>query len=85
MTEKIIEDSELTASTAAATILWERGGGVPQRTRIFSENMKWFFGLAGILLVALAGFMIARSRDDEASIANEYAIIEDIIEGEIKE
>jgi hypothetical protein len=85
MIEKTIEDSELVATTAAATILWERSGGVATQPRFFSENMKWFFGLAGILLVALAGFIIARSRDDEASIANEYAIIEDIIEGEIKE
>jgi hypothetical protein len=84
-TEKTIEDSELTATTAAATILWERSGGVPDHTRFFSENTKWVFGLLGILLVALAGFIIARSHDDEASIANEYAIIEDIIEGEIKE
>ena len=78
-------DSPSAAASLASTILWERGGGVHDQTRMFSENMKWFFGLAGILLVALAGFIIARSRDDEASIANEYAIIEDIIEGEIKE
>lgn len=83
--EKATEDSQLMASTAAATILWERSGEVPLQTQIFSRGMKWFYALAGILLVALAGFIIARSRDDEASIANEYAIIEDIIEGEIKE
>lgn len=69
------------ASGTAAAVLWEREG-VPVSGQLSSE-MKWFFIFMGLLLVLLAGFIIARSRVDEATIANEYAIIEDIIEGDV--
>lgn len=68
------------ASDTAATVLWERGG-TPVSGQ-FSSEMRWFFAFMGLLLIALAGFIIVRSRVDEATIADEYAIIEDIIESE---
>ena len=81
----VVESSPSATSSAAATILWDRGGEMQGEGQFSSENLKWFFALAGLLLIALAGSIIARSRVDEAAISNEYAIIEDIIEGEIKE
>jgi LPXTG-motif cell wall-anchored protein len=61
-------------------VLWERG--VVPAPGQFSSEMQWFFVFMGFLLVALAGFIIVRSRVDQATIADEYAIIEDIIESE---
>lgn len=79
--DKIVQRAMmLSASDTAAAVLWERGG-IPVSGQLSSE-MKWFFIFMGLLLVALAAFIIARSRVDEATIANEYAIIEDIIESE---
>jgi hypothetical protein len=68
------------ASSTAATVLWERG--VVPAPGQFSSEMQWFFVFMGFLLIALAGFIIVRSRVDQATIADEYAIIEDIIESE---
>jgi hypothetical protein len=68
------------SSETAATVLWERSSA-PDSGQ-FSSMMRWFFAFMGFLLVALAGFIIMRSRVDEATIADEYAIIEDIIESE---
>lgn len=80
-----IAESAPAISGAAATILWERTPDVSGGGQLFSVYMKWFFLLIGIILTALAGIIIARSRVSEDMIANEYAIIEDIIESEIKE
>jgi PKD repeat protein len=80
-TQRIVSGEAMpSASGAAATVLWERGA-VPAPGQ-FSSEMRWFFVFMGFLLVALAGFIIVRSRVDQATIADEYAIIEDIIESE---
>lgn len=76
-----------TATGTAAAVLWERGAaeaavGVGPLSYDLEGGMKWSFALAGVLLIVLAGFIISRSRIDEATVADEYAIIEDIIEGE---
>jgi hypothetical protein len=68
------------ATNTAATVLWERGD--VSAPSLFSSQMRWFFVFMGFLLIVLAGFIIVRSHVDQATIADEYAIIEDIIEGE---
>lgn len=70
---------------ASAAALWgnsideltEGGDSAPS----IPAGAQWFFALAGIILIALAGFIIARTKIDQATVADEYAIIEDIIEG----
>ena len=42
--------------------------------------MRWFFVFFGMLLLGVAGVLLLRSRIDEPSPADEYAIISDIIE-----
>ncbi len=73
-------------STAAATVLWQHEGAKYANTAGFlgydtSTVRSAFFVILGIILVVLAWFIIVRSRVDEATAADEYAIIEDIIEG----
>ena len=73
------------AKETAATILWQRGvatnsASIGDLASDFSRELQWFFGIAGLLLIILAGFIIARSNDAPVSVAGEYAIIEDIIE-----
>jgi hypothetical protein len=46
-----------------------------------SRQRMWLLILAVAALVAAAGYIIIRSRVDEASPADEYAIMEDIFEG----
>ena len=76
----------IAASDTAATVLWERGGGAPLIAQSASANtMKWFFALTGLMLIAIAGYMLLRKRTGEMMIGNEYTIVEDIIEREIKE
>lgn len=78
---KITESKVLPSVTeTAATVLWERDHA-PESEQ-FSPAMRWFFVFMGFLLLILAVFIIARSHIDKATIADEYAIIEDIIEGE---
>ncbi len=46
---------------------------------------RWFFVFSGFLLLVLAAVILARSHVDRPTPADEYAIIEDIIEGEDEE
>lgn len=70
---------------ASAAALWEEGiEALPDISETPSSipiGTQWFFALAGVILIALAGFIIARTKIDQATRADEFAIIEDIIEG----
>lgn len=46
---------------------------------------RWFFVFSGFLLLVLAAVILVRSHIDRPTPADEYAIIEDIIEGEDEE
>lgn len=71
---------ETAKGAAVGTVLWQQRGVSPQFLTL-SGSMQWLFVILGILSVILAAYIIARSRIDEATAADEYAIIEDIIEG----
>jgi hypothetical protein len=74
-----------TSSSVAATVLWEKTGDTTLSAGVFSGHgmlaERWMFGIFGSILVLIAGYMIARSRGGEPTVEDEYAIIEDIIEG----
>lgn len=71
---------ETAKGAAVGTVLWQRQGVSPQFLTL-SGSMQWLFVVLGILSIILAAYIIMRSRVDEATAADEYAIIEDIIEG----
>lgn len=71
---------ETAKGAAVGTVLWQRQGVSPQFLTL-PGSMQWLFVVLGILSIILAAYIIARSRIDEATAADEYAIIEDIIEG----
>ncbi|HSE35502.1 MAG TPA: lamin tail domain-containing protein [Candidatus Paceibacterota bacterium] len=70
---------------ASAAALWEEGiealPDISESPSSIPIGTQWFFALAGVILIALAGFIIARTKIDQATRADEFAIIEDIIEG----
>ena len=81
--ERLVMDNAIaTNSVAAATILWERDAKKQGEPLGFldSGGLQWFFILLGMALLVLAGIVIARSRVDEPSLADEYAIVSDIID-----
>lgn len=71
---------ETARGAAVGTVLWQRPGVSPQFSTL-PNSMQWLFVVLGVLSIILAAYIIARSRVDEATAADEYAIIEDIIEG----
>ena len=79
-----------TGTTAGASVvLWQKGQkdapefgqGASTLGYNIGGGMKWVFIMLTLLLIVFAGFVISRSHVDEVTIADEYAIIEDIIEG----
>ncbi len=65
-------------------VLWERVSNDAAATAssgALSFGMTWFFLLLGVFSCALAGALIVRSEKRAVAPADEYAIIEDIIEG----
>lgn len=70
---------ETAKGAAVGTILWQHRAVSPQFLTL-SGSMQWLFVILGVLSIILATYIIARSRVDEATPADEYAIIEDIIE-----
>lgn len=62
----------------AATVLWSREEPIPSDRALRNE---WILVGVGIILVVGAGFLLMRSHAAEPTEAEEYAIIEDIIEG----
>ena len=69
-------------SAVVQTVLWEQ---VPEEAAAvfygtLSLEMTWFFLLVGVLSCAIAGYLIVRSEKRETVPADEYVIIEDIIE-----
>jgi PKD repeat protein len=79
--KEVIGETMATGS-AAATVLWSREGKSPMSGfgQGLSSGMRWFFVFFGMVLIGLAGVLLFRSRIDEPSPADEYAIISDIIE-----
>ncbi len=71
---------ETAKGAAVGTVLWQRKGVSPKFLTL-SDAVQWVLVILGILSIILAAYIIARSRVDEATAADEYAIIEDIIEG----
>lgn len=71
---------ETAKGAAAGTVLWQRPG-VSSQFSTFSGSIQWLFIILGVLSIMLAAYIISQSRVDEATAADEYAIIEDIIEG----
>lgn len=72
-------------NVSASVVLWQGNKEnndlqVGNIREIASSNMKWVFLMLCISLIVLAGFIITRG-NEESSIASEYAIIEDLIEG----
>lgn len=69
--------SDLGTTTTGATVLWE---GQPAGTALsgsFSgDGMKWVFVLCTVLLIVVAGTIIARSGGEAVLPADEYIIIE---------
>ncbi|OGZ07616.1 MAG: hypothetical protein A3D65_03725 [Candidatus Lloydbacteria bacterium RIFCSPHIGHO2_02_FULL_50_13] len=69
---------------AGAKVLWESVESQEATAAIsghaLSETTTWLFLFTGIISCALAGFIIVRSPKRETVPADEYAIIEDIIE-----
>ncbi len=74
------------SSTTESSVLWQGGNETqyPAATGALdlSASMKWFFGIAGLVLIALAAFILIKGNTDDALSASHYTIIEDIIEGE---
>lgn len=73
-------------ASTTGIVLWEKdtaqlGAGIASRGYEIDGSAKWLYVLLTIMLIVFAGFMIARSHRDEVTVADEYAIIEDIIEG----
>ncbi|MDO8521051.1 MAG: hypothetical protein Q7S52_02965 [bacterium] len=80
--ERAVADDS--AHTANAKVLWENSSeqsATAYPSYRLSGGMTAFFLFTGVLSCALAGFMIVRSQKRELRPADEYAIIEDIIEG----
>ena len=79
---KEVVDATVATGSAAATVLWSREGKSPISGfgQGLSSSMRWFFVFFGMLLLGVAGVLLLRSRIDEPSPADEYAIISDIIE-----
>ena len=81
----VTSDDLANATNTAAIVLWD-GAKANVSGKVLGYDLaggaKWFFVFAGVLLIALAVYILARSRVDEATLADEYAIIEDIIEGD---
>jgi|GEM_PF-778019 len=74
------------ATNTAETVLWKKnpaelGASLASRGYEIDGGSKWLLVLLGIILLILAGFIIAQSHRGDVTIADEYAIIEDIIEG----
>ena len=65
---------------AALGVLWQHKE-VPLSSLRFLGSFQWLFIILGIMSLVLAVYIIMRSRVDEATLADEYAILEDIIEG----
>ena len=72
-------EPDLATSTAAAAVLWEKSGGATPVAGIFGG--RWVFAFLASMLLLLAGVVIMRSRAGDPTLEDEYAIIEDIIEG----
>lgn len=84
---KNISTSDVSPSvgdTTASVVLWQGNeksdAPIANFSEIASNNMQWMFLAMLISLVVFAGFIVRRMRE-ESSIASEYAIIEDLIEG----
>lgn len=74
------------ATSTVATVLWEKDpsvheANVASRALVIDSNSKWLLALLTIILIVFAGFLIAKSHRDDVMASDEYAIIEDIIEG----
>lgn len=79
-------DGEAT-STPGGMVLWKndvsgQAAGVGAFPLGLSRTMQWALAVACLLLIVLAGYLLRASRLSEVSVADEYAVIEDIIEGE---
>ena len=79
-----VDGSALEASTTsvAATVLWSGGAG-KGAAEAAGNSMRWMFIMLMTLLIVVAGFMLLRSHIDIPTAADEFSIIEDIIEGKI--
>lgn len=70
-----------------AQVLWQKNPPAPTQSGGFLSGVQfggregWLFILIASSLILVAGYVIMRSQRHEASIEDEYAIIEDIIEG----
>ncbi len=74
-------------ATPSSTVLYVRSGaGTSSTSGIMAAiasttDSPLFLSLFALLLMAVAGYLVWRERGPEPTIADEYAIIEDIIEG----
>jgi PKD repeat protein len=71
------EEIAATATQTASALLWERDSTSHGRS---SSWFMWGIILGSFLLIAIAGFILMKSKMDEATEADEYAIIEDIFQ-----
>lgn len=79
---KAAPQSRVTAiKTPTTTVLWKGNEASAGASGFLAgRNAEWFFLSVGVALSLLAGFIIVRSGRKEISSADEYAIVEDIIE-----
>ncbi|OGZ05799.1 MAG: hypothetical protein A2845_03275 [Candidatus Lloydbacteria bacterium RIFCSPHIGHO2_01_FULL_49_22] len=69
--------SALGTTTTGATILWEgQPAGTALSGSFVGNGMKWIFVLCTVLLIVIAGTIIARSGGEAVLPADEYIIIE---------
>ncbi|MEK7118063.1 MAG: hypothetical protein AAB869_00450, partial [Patescibacteria group bacterium] len=73
---------EMDHRAATKMVLWKGNEANAVISGFLTDrNAEWFFLGIGIALSVLAGFIIVRSGRTEVSSADEYAIVDDIIEG----
>ena len=78
--------SDVVASNTESGVMWQGNSEAHSPAAAgaldLSASMKWFFGIAGLILIALAAFILIKGNTDDTLNASHYTIIEDIIEGE---
>ena len=79
-------EAQHSVSTSSATVqsgvLWEERVEKSGEKNSPRGNGRWYAALGGVVLLSGAGFLLARGRaDDISSEADQYAIIEEVIEG----
>ncbi|HEY9585356.1 MAG TPA: lamin tail domain-containing protein [Candidatus Paceibacterota bacterium] len=85
-TGSAISESQAVAANAEATILWESSSSGSGTSgffdSLFSKNALLLWALLLVVLFAFAGFVIVRSQKGEGSSADDYTLVEDIIEND---